>query len=63
VRRKATNDGESFLRVDIWDVNNVSPPVVGCERRKNVVSPGGCSSYETSECQTVDVMLSSLSKL
>ncbi|KAG1895847.1 uncharacterized protein F5891DRAFT_1250415 [Suillus fuscotomentosus] len=27
VRRKAANEGESFLRVDIWDVNNVSPPL------------------------------------
>jgi hypothetical protein len=40
-------------------VKSVSPPVVGCASRKKVVRPGGCSSYETSECQTVDVIESS----
>jgi hypothetical protein len=40
-------------------VKRVSPPVVGCASRKKVVRPGGCSSYETSECQTVDVIESS----
>ena len=41
----------------------MSPPVEGCEMRKKVVSPGGWSSYETSECHSVLVMLSSRSKL
>ena len=44
-------------------MNSVSPPEVGCESKKNVVKPGGCNSYETSECQTVDVIASAYSKL
>lgn len=63
VLRKATNCGESRFSVETWLVKSVSPPVFGCESRKNVVKPGGCSSYETSECQTVVVTLSSISKL
>ena len=43
-------------------MNTVSPPVVGCESKKNVVSPGGWSSYETSEWKSVVVMLLSHSK-
>ena len=57
------NCGDSFLRVEICEVNSVSPPVVGCERRKNVVKPGGRNSYDTSECQLVLEMLSAISKL
>lgn len=61
VRRKATKAGERCLSVDTWDVKSVSPPDLGCARRKKVVRPGGCSSYETSECQTVGVTASSSS--
>jgi hypothetical protein len=43
VRRKATNCGDSFLSVCTCDVKRVSPPVVGCASRKNVVRPGGCA--------------------
>lgn len=63
VLRKATNCGDSRFSVETWLVKSVSPPVFGCESKKNVVKPGGCSSYETSECQTVVVTLSSISKL
>jgi hypothetical protein len=31
-------------------------PVVGCVSRKKVVRPGSWVSYETSECQTVNVI-------
>jgi ubiquitin-protein ligase len=31
----------------------VSPPAVGLAYKNKVVRPGGCSSYETSECQEV----------
>lgn len=63
VRRNATNGGDNFCSVETCDVKRVSPPVSGCDRRKKVVKPGGCSSYETSVCQTVEVILSLTSKL
>lgn len=31
----------------------MSPPEVGLAYKNSVVRPGGCSSYETSECQVV----------
>ena len=63
MRRNATNWGESLFNVDTCDVKRVSPPLLGWARRKKVVRPGGCSSYETSLCQTVVVTASSNSKL
>jgi hypothetical protein len=33
--------------------NNVSPPAAGPSRRYKKVVPGGCSSYDTSECQVI----------
>ena len=51
------------MNVETCDVKMVSPPDSGWLSRKNVVRPGGCSSYETSECHDVDVSRSSRSKL
>lgn len=61
MRRKETSSGESFFRVKACEVKSASPPVCGYERRKKMVRPGVV--IRTSESQTVDVMLSLISKL
>src|SRR3569833_2465651 len=54
--RRCWNSGLSLLYASTALANRVSPPVSGLSRMYRKVVPGGCASYETSECQATGLV-------